>query len=57
MAPGAASISMARQWTFPNRQWAAPDMTPVPILATWIVADATAGTNLMPASRVAEVTP
>ena len=43
MAPGTASITTARQCTLPKRQCAAPEATPVPILATWIVAEATAG--------------
>ena len=52
-----ASMKTARQLTFPNRQCAVPDMRPVPILATWMVAEATAGAKPMVASSVAEVTP
>ncbi len=55
--PGAASMKQARQLTLPNRQWAVPDMMPVPILATWMVADAIAGAKPIAASIVAQVTP
>ena len=55
--PGMASMNTARQWTFPKRQCAVPDMMPVPIFATWMVAEATAGENPIVARSVAEVTP
>ncbi len=57
MAPGTASMTKARQCTFPKRQCAAPDIKPVPILATWMVADAVTGLKPTPARSVAEVTP
>ena len=45
--PGAASMITARQCTFPKRQCAVPDMRPVPIFTTWIVAEAAAGADLV----------
>ena len=56
-APGSASMTTARQWTLPKRQCAVPDIRPVPILTTWIDADAAAGAKPTAASSVAVVTP
>ena len=56
-APGSAMRSTTRQSTLPNRQWATPAASVVPISARWTDAEAAAGATPANSSSVDEVTP
>lgn|GEM_PF-1587716 len=56
-APGTAIRPTTRQSTLPNRQWAAPEASVVPISARCTEALAEAGAIPASSSRVVEVTP